>query len=229
MKPPAAANEVAPARRRLHAPQTGPFARYSRYVSIMKVVLPSLAALLLGLVVVWPRLTFDDKRFQIGFAKLSSKQVETLAMQNARYFGLDDSNRPFAVTSDMAVQEPGNSDLIHLQTPKADFTSTSGANIVVDAAAGLYHQVSKTLDLSGGVNLFHDAGYEIHTPTATIDLAHNTARGVEPVSGFGPQGRIEAAGFELTGKGQDIIFTGKAHLTLRGASPKGQGQGAKRR
>ncbi len=229
MKPPAAANEVAPIRRRLHAPQTGPFARYSRFVGIMKVLLPSMAALLLGLVVVWPKLAFDDKRFQIGFAKLSSKAVESLAMQNARYFGLDESNRPFAVTSEQAVQEPGNSDLIHLQAPKADFTSTSGANIVVDGATGLYHQAAKTLDLSGGVNLFHDSGYELHTPTATIDLAHNSALGTDPVEGFGPQGRIESMGFALAGMGKEIIFTGKAHLSLRGASPKGQGKGAKSR
>lgn len=223
------ADRIQPIRRRLKAPHTGPFARYSRFVGVMKVALPSLAALLLGLVVVWPKLALEDKRFQVGFAKLSSKQVETLAMHNARYFGLDESNRPFAVTSELAVQEPGNPDLIHLQAPKADFTSTSGANIVVDGATGLYHQFTKTLELAGGVNLFHDAGYELHTPTAVVDLNRNAAKGVEPVHGHGPQGRIESMGFELAGKGKEIIFSGKAHLTLRGASPKGQGKGAKSR
>ncbi|RAU23987.1 LPS export ABC transporter periplasmic protein LptC [Paramagnetospirillum kuznetsovii] len=195
----------------------------------MKVLLPSLAALLLALVVVWPKLAMEDKRFQIGFANLPSAKVETLAMQNARYFGVDESNRPFAVTSDLAVQEPGNSDLIHLQAPKADFTSSSGANIVVDAVTGLYHQSTKILDLSGGVNLYHDAGYELHTPTAVIDLGHNSGKGFDPVDGHGPQGRIESTGFELAGKGREIIFTGKAHLSLKGASPKGQGKGAKSR
>ena len=221
--------QIASLKRRLHGPLIGPFARYSRFVNIMKILLPSLAALLLGLVVVWPKLNFDDKRFQIGFAKLSSKDVQTLAMLNARYFGLDERNRPFVVTSDSAVQEPGNSDLIHLHAPKADFTSTSGSNIVVDGAAGLYHQNTKTLELSGGVNLFHDAGYEIHTPTAIIELNNNTARGFDPVEGHGPSGRIESTGFQMSGKGQEITFTGKAHLTLQGASPKGQGKGAKRR
>ncbi len=186
----------------------------------MKVLLPSLAAILLGLVVVWPKLVLDDKSFQIGFAKLPSKEVETLAMQNARYFGVDESNRPFAVTSELAVQEPGNPDLIRLKAPKADFTSPSGANIVVDGESGLYHQAAKTLDLSGGVNLFHDAGYEIHTPTAMVDLGHNAASGVDPVQGHGPQGRIESVGFELTGTGHSITFSGRAHLTLRAASPR---------
>lgn len=222
-------DQATPLRRRLRAPQTGPFSSYSRFVGLMKILLPSLAAILLGLVAVWPKLALEDKRFQIGFAKLPSTEVETLAMHNARYFGVDESNRPFAVTSDLAVQVPGNRDLLTLQSPKADFTSTSGANIVVDAASGLYHQSTKILELSGGVNLYHDAGYELHTATTTVNLNNNSAKGIDPVNGHGPQGRIESAGFELAGKGRDIIFTGKAHLSLRGASPKGQGKGAKSR
>ncbi|CAA7613078.1 conserved hypothetical protein [Candidatus Terasakiella magnetica] len=216
-------------RRRLHPLADTPFARHSRFVGIMKIALPSLAAILLGLVVVWPKLTLEDSRFQVGFAKLPSKDVETLAMQNARYYGVDESNRPFAVSSDLAVQEPGDRDLIRLKAPKADFTSTGGANIVVDALSGIYHQSSKLLDLTGEVNLYHDAGYELHTASATIDLGRNLARGVEPVEGHGPQGQIRSMGFELQGKGREITFSGKSHLTLRGASPKTQSKGAPRR
>jgi lipopolysaccharide export system protein LptC len=150
-------------------------------------------------------------------------------MRNARYFGVDESNNPFAVTSDLAVQQPGEPDLIHLNAPKADFISSGGANIVVDATAGLYHQTSKILDLTGEVNLYHDSGYELHTPSAVVDLAHNTAHGEEPVQGHGPQGRIEAVGFELHDAGNRITFGGKAHLTLRGASPKTPDKGARPR
>jgi lipopolysaccharide export system protein LptC len=70
------------------------------------------------------------------------------------------------------------------------------------------------------VNLFHDAGYELHTATATVDLGHNTARGTDPVEGHGPQGRIQAEGFEIRGTGHEIVFTGKSQLNLRGATPK---------
>jgi lipopolysaccharide export system protein LptC len=211
---------VMPSRRRSVSLRTGPFARYSRFVGIMKIALPCAAALLLGLVMAWPKLTQEDGRFQIGFAKLPSKEVETLSMKNARYFGVDETNRPFAVTSDVATQEPGNSDLVHLKAPKADFTSAGGANIVVDAETGLYRQAAKMLDLAGGVNIFHDAGYELHTATATLDLGGNAARGTDPVDGHGPQGHIESQGFELSGKSHQIMFSGKAHLTLRAASPR---------
>ena len=205
--------------------RVGFFADHTRFVGTMKIALPVAAAVLLTLVVIWPKLSQLDSSFKIGFAKLSTKEVETLAMKNARYFGVDDSNRPFAVTADHALQQPGSQDLIYLTNPKADFTSNSGANIVVDGQTGVYHQAAKVLDLAGGVNLFHDTGYELHTATATIDLARNQAEGNDPVDGYGPQGRIQSLGFKITGKNHDINFTGKAQLSLRAVSAKGSGKG----
>lgn len=225
MRARADADRPSPRPRHPRGPRVGPFADHSRFVAVMKIALPVLAAVLLGLVLVWPKLSRMDTRFHLGFAKLSTKEVETLAMKNARYFGIDDSNRPFAVTADTARQEPGNQDLIFLTNPKADFTTSSGANVVVDALSGVYHQSTKVLDLAGGVNLFHDTGYEIHTPTATIELAGNAARGTEPVEGHGPQGRIQSSGFEIAGNRHDIIFTGKSQLSLRAVSAKGPAKG----
>lgn len=222
MTPSAETRPAAARKRHPRGPRLGPFADHSHFVSVMKITLPALAALLLGLVVVWPKLAQMDSGFKLGFANLSPKSVDTLVMKNARYFGIDESNRPFAVTADTATQLPDNQDLVRLANPKADFTSSSGANIVVDAVSGLYHQSSKVLDLSGGVNLYHDSGYEIHTPTATVELSTNSAHGTDPVEGQGPQGAIHGSGFQITGKQHDITITGKSQLNLRAAKPKAQ-------
>jgi len=230
--PGAAARRI---RRRLHPPRTGPFARYSRFVGIMKIVLPSLSLVLLALLVAWPRLTMEENGFQLGFARLPSKEVETLAMQSPRYFGINETNRPYAVSADLATQENGRSDIIHLDNPKADFTTASGANVVIEADSGLYQKASNTLLLTGNVNLYHDSGTEMHTSSATIDLAHSSAHGDEPVTGNGPQGRIDAAGFDITNKGRTLTFTGKSKMSLRGVgspaskSGKTQPQGAPHR
>lgn len=216
-----------PPRRAPRGPRRGPFDDHSHFVSVMKIALPAMAVVLLGLVMVWPKLaSLGGGGFKLGFANLSPKSVDTLVMKNARYFGIDESNRPFAVTADTATQLPGNQDLIQLENPKADFTSSSGANVVADATAGLYHQSTKVLELSGGVNLYHDSGTEIHTPTATLELATNSARGFEPVEGRGPQGEIRGSGFEISGKKHDITFTGKSQLKLRAAGGKPQKKGS---
>ena len=94
--------------------------------------------------------------------------------------------------------------------------------MVLVAESGLYDQTMKLLDLSGGVSLYHDSGYELHTDTARVDLARNTARGLDPVTGHGPQGRIEAEGFEIAEHAKSIVFTGRAQLGLRAAPGPGR-------
>jgi lipopolysaccharide export system protein LptC len=206
--------------------RSGPLARYSRFVGVMKVALPIAAAALLALVLAWPRLSQLDDKFHIGFARLSPRDVETLSMLNARYYGLDAQNKPFSVTADIAVQEPGNQDLVHLQAPKADFVGSGGANVLIEANTGLYHQSTKMLDLTGSVSLFHDTGYEFHTEAAQVDLAHNTARGDLPVFGFGPNGQIQGQGFETKDRGQRIVFTGQSQMSLQAVRGKGPAKAA---
>lgn len=191
--------------------------RYSRFVRVMKILLPSLAAVLLALVVVWPRLHFDDTRFHVGFARLSPQSVQTLSMRNARYFGLDENNQPFSVTSDRATQEPSRPDVIDLDQPKADFSSRDGSAIFVQADHGYYHQKTQLLDLVGAVNLYHEKGYELHTERAEINLADSSAHGELPVHGQGPQGLLEGQGFQIRNKGSEVLITGKSALTLNAA------------
>ncbi len=205
------------------------YRRYSRFVRLMKVLLPSLAAVLLVLVVIWPRLAMHDDRFSIGFAKLSPEAVQTLSMINARYFGVDQNNHPYTVTADVATQEDSQTGIIDLQAPKADFTSKDGATVMVDADLGYFHQKEQFLDLYGHVDLYHENGYEMHTDEAHVDLKTDSAHGERPVQGQGPQGHLEGAGFVLTDKGGDITVTGKSTLVLRGASAAQGSGGADRK
>lgn len=201
--------------------------RYSRFVQVMKILLPSLAAVLLAMVVVWPRLRFDDKRFRIGFAQLSPQSVQTLSMTNARYLGLDKNNQPYSVTSDTATQEDQQPDIVDLVKPKADFISKDGSAIFVQGDRGYYHQKDQILDLIGSVNLYHEKGYELHTERAEVNLADSSAHGEVPISGQGPQGLLAGQGFRITDKGADVLVTGKSELTMKAAGGAGAKGGKK--
>lgn len=194
--------------------------RYSRFVVLMKILLPASAAILLALVMSWPRLSLEQERFRVGFAKLSTADVETLSMVNARFHGIDAQNRPFTVTADLAIERDPGKGLIDLETPKADFSSRSGDGIYMEATRGLFRQKEQILELQGTVSLFHDKGYEVHTTQAVIDLAGNSARGDQPVDGHGPQGLIRAEGFEIRDAGREVIFTGRSQMSLTGVKAK---------
>ena len=187
---------------------------YSRFVSMMKYLLPTVAAVLVVLVVIWPHIQPKDASFRIGFSALSARDTEEPNMVNARYVGTDKDSQLFSVTADIAKNLLQGIADVELEMPKADLSLEDGSWLVLTAETGIYNPTFKTLDLIGAVNLFHDFGYEIRTSRAFIDLEHNVAAGTEPVVGQGPFGELQSEGFRLEDKGRLITFTGKARLML---------------
>ncbi|MDR3439542.1 LPS export ABC transporter periplasmic protein LptC [Telmatospirillum sp.] len=206
-------NLVGPAARLMQA-------RYSRFVGLMKMALPAIAAALLGLVVVWPKVAPRDHAFQIAFANFNLKAVDTLSMTKPRYFGTDDKNLPFTVTADTATQVDAQTQAVALENPVADLTRKDGSGIVINSDVGFFRQKDGTLDLMGHVDLFQDSGYEMHTDSARIEVGAGNATGDDPTHGHGPTGTIEGEGFRLWERGKTIIFTGKSKAVLTMAKGK---------
>ncbi|MGE5476510.1 MAG: LPS export ABC transporter periplasmic protein LptC [Bacteroidales bacterium] len=187
---------------------------------LLGLVLPAVAAILLGLVVAWPHLTSTDDRFQLGLSNLSPSEVQNVSMVNARFYGLSRRNKPFTVTADVATEDEPGSGLFVLDQPKGDFTTASGKGIYVDARRGFYQQKLQVLDLEGEVNLYHEDGYELHTEKARVDLRTSDVVGTVPVQGLGPNGVIDGTGFRIREKGAKVEVTGRSKANLKGAGSK---------
>ncbi|MDX2222170.1 MAG: LPS export ABC transporter periplasmic protein LptC [Rhodospirillaceae bacterium] len=190
--------------------------RYSRFVGWMRVALPALAGLIVVIVVVVPQFRGDDDRFRIGTGPLPEVAIDTLSMVNARYFGTDADGQPFSITA-KGVRERGNGDArVELTAPQADITLNGGPWLSIEAQAGVYDPDAEVLDLTGEVSLFQDKGYEMHTTAATVHLKDGRAESRTAVDTQGPFGHMTSAGIELFDKGEVVVFTGPAHLVLRG-------------
>ncbi len=193
---------------------------YSRFVGAMKILLPVGALALVAIVAAWPYIQPSDSRFRIGFATLVSSEAQSPNIINPRLVGTDSSDQPFSITADMAKNFQLREDFwqngapVELEMPKADVTLEDGTWLVLTANSGLLIPQTKTLDLLGKVNLFHDSGYELHTEKATVDLKAGVAESNDPVEGQGPFGHLKAEGMRLLDKGKTILFTGKAQVTL---------------
>lgn len=189
-------------------------ANYSRFVSLMKLLLPVLALALAAVMVVWPQLKSRDGGFSLGFLSINPYDAENLRMDNARFTGLDKKTLPYTLTAEVAIQDGPGADIIRLQQPKADITLKDGTWLALTADNGIHRQKKQTLELTGVVNLFHDSGHSITTTHAEIDLVRGTAVGTQPVTGQGPSGTLTSQGFRFAGKGNIIQFTGKAKLVF---------------
>jgi len=199
--------------------------RYSSFVNAMKVVLPAVALGIILLVVAWPQFRAQKEGFHLGIANLSRNDVENLRMVHPRYQGLDKRGEPFTVTALTAIKRKPTSDVVELDTPQADITLNRGNWVTLKADFGAYREQDQQLDLIGKVSLYQDEGYEFHTLSARIDMANNTATGDDPVQGQGPFGDVTSQGFRILDKGARVIFTGKAHLTLRPKATDGAEHG----
>jgi lipopolysaccharide export system protein LptC len=188
---------------------------YARAIRLLKLVLPTIAAILIGIVAVWPQIRPGQNKLPLAAAEVSAEEIENLAMINARFMGIDGRNQPFTVTAEMATEAAPNSKQVQLSAPKADITLQNGTWLALTADSGVFRQDEQTVELEGHVNMFHDAGYEFETTTAFVDLGQGAAFGFEPIDGQGPFGTIEAEGFQVFDEGERVIFTGNATLVLR--------------
>ena len=187
---------------------------YSLFVLSMKVLLPALATALVLLIIAWPQISPTEERFRIGVSSISLEEAESLSMLNPRFDGIDEHNRPYSVTADLAVQDSGNDDLVDLELPKADMSMDDGTWVAVMAKSGRYHRKSETVDLSGEVVLFHDEGFEMKTEFAHVDLKAGVAEGDRAVEAQGPSGTLSSEGFRVEDRGERIYFTGKSRMVV---------------
>lgn len=193
---------------------------YSRFVLLAKYALPVIAGVVMMLVVVWPELKSTPKKFAVG---LSDVKIETAGGQrviNARFTGVDSENRPFSITAESVVQAGSDDNGVALAKPKADVTLAGDSWVAIAAPTGIFRRDDEILDLSGGVDLFHDDGYEFQTAEARLNFGTSAASGDSPIRGQGPFGTIEAEGFRIAGSGDSIFFTGKSRLLVYPNAPK---------
>lgn len=188
---------------------------YSLFVRAAKVALPIVAVGLFLLVFAWPQLDWQEDALPPGTLEVRPEDAENLRMTSARFIGVDSGGRPFTVTADEANQSGGETGPVHLVKPQGDLTLRDGAWVTLSAERGIYHRNDESLELFGGVTLFHDDGYELSSERARIDLKGGSATGDRPVSGHGPLGEIEGEGFLISDGGDTIIVLGKARLIVR--------------
>ena len=180
----------------------------------MKYALPTISAVAIILVVIWPELGNKPEKFRIPISDLRIQTSGGQRVINARYTGVDRENRPFSITADAVVQEVGDGTGVKLTAPKADLTLAGGSWVIIGAPKGTFRRKREILDLFGGVNLYHDAGYEFKTAMATVNLRSKEASGNQPIRGQGPFGTVKGSGFKVIDNGDRIIFTGKSQLVF---------------
>ncbi len=189
--------------------------RYSRFVRLMKLALPSAAVLVMGLVLAWPQVQNQVDRLGLDLAYLNLLAGNPSSIVNPRYFGVDERNQPYSVTAARAEERSDGSGLIDLTEPSGDIELDGERWISVRGDAGVYSREDGTVLLEGDVVMYRDDGVQFFTESARYDLETRQGQSDVPIEGRWSNGVIESEdGFRMFDGGGIILFKGQAHMIL---------------
>ena len=188
--------------------------RYSRFVGVMKFVLPLAAIGLIAIIAAWP--AFRDQ--EQPMVEALEKEPELLQVTGPVLVGTDQDDRPYSIAADRANQGAEGPHIVELSRPEGEIATGGGARISLNADVGRFDRESKQLHLLGDVELSRDDGHSFATDEAFVDMESQSAWGNSPVQGEGPMGEIRSEGFRIEDNGATVIFTGQSRAVLSGAS-----------
>lgn len=194
-----------------------PDAQASRFVRIMRLVLPLVAVGIVAALFVAKDM--EQEVIVPTPANLKSAAVPAQIVQNEllnpKFESRDKQNRPYEIIAKRAVQGENNKDLIMLDKPVGTMTMSGDRQIKVTAESGAYRQDTERFFLEGGVVLENSEGYVLRSEEAHMDLKERLTWSEKPVSGEGPDMAIEASGLKANAQSGEIVFIGPATLTLK--------------
>jgi lipopolysaccharide export system protein LptC len=196
--------------------------RHSRFVDVMRYLLPATAALLVGLVVAWPYVMGDGEGLIVPlYDNERIEAADPMRMQAPRYVGRGGDDRPYEVRARSAVLDPGAPDRIELDELQADVVARL-RELHVEALIGVYHRDERKLDLSGGIDMISSDGYRLRTDSALVDLATGGLVSETPVWADGPAGSMSAERFEIEEGGDVMRFHDNVRVQFR-TVPRAEG------
>jgi lipopolysaccharide export system protein LptC len=196
---------------------------YSRYVSLMKVVLPVGILLSIGFAVGWPYILSLGTE-EIAIIDTSQPEIRENRMVHPHYLSTDNKGQPFHVNAEWAKEQTEN--LANLVNPESSMTMEDGQTFNVKAKEGHYDKNTKVLNLKGGVKLTSTSGYLVETDQADVAIDKKVIHGKSYVKGKGPTGEIMGEeGFiikDCAGGKKEITLKGRSQVIINKSAMKKQ-------
>ena len=168
---------------------------YFRVINFLKIALPVIGV---GLILAM----FILSRDQVSKAvlPLANKFEHELAKQQINqlyYSGQTDAGDELALSAQAAAESLEGQDKLEMKSVSATVKTKYGLEINATAQFGEYSYSEKLLKMSGSVLISSSTGYQLSTPVLLVSTDGTYIRGVGPVEGFSPMGKIQAGKIEI--------------------------------
>ena len=169
---------------------------YFRVINFLKIALPVIGVGLIIAMFILSRdqvskavLPFDKNKFEHELAKQQINQLY--------YSGQTDAGDELALSAQAAAESLEGQDKLEMTSVSATVKTKYGLEINATAQFGEYLYSEKLLKMSGSVLISSSTGYQLSTPALLVSTDGTYIRGVGPVEGFSPIGKIQAGKIEI--------------------------------
>ncbi|MEP0707619.1 MAG: LPS export ABC transporter periplasmic protein LptC [Parvibaculum sp.] len=188
--------------------------RYSRFVSLMKIVLPLGALVLFGVILVYSGVFRSKDKLDIAFREIDTSPSD-LRMVSPRVTGVTEDGTPYVITADNATQDPARPNFVTFDNIQADMKFNAEEDwMSLTASGGTYNSEMQTLELVEKIDIFTTWGYEIHGEAATIDFDEGVLRSDSEIKGHGPLGTLRADRMKAEHASQVLRFDGNVKMLI---------------
>lgn len=192
----------------------------TRIVRAVKLLFPSIAAVLIGTLLVFPSLRSDVRDLKLDITRPKKEELEKLHVENTILYMTNKDNQVNNFTaSNIDETEPG-SKLIKLTRPEGMLPMNQKGWINIKSNSGYFNQETNIIQLTNNVEMFYNEGVEVRSDEVFYDFNQEKGYSSHPVAAEGFFGSLLAEGFEFTNKDNILTFTGHNDIIIHEESLK---------
>lgn len=199
----------------------GVVSKHTRRVRLAKLILPSFAAVLVAMLLIFPSLQNNEKEFLLDVTLPKKGELEKLHIEKTVLNITDKKNRVNNFTADNIDETEPGSKLIKLRNPDGVMPTSDLDWINIKSPTGFYNQNANTLTLTDNVEIYYSQGMNVNVPDIFYDFKTNIAKSDNPVKAQGEVGDLTSEAFEMNTETGVITFKGKTFIKLREEALKG--------
>lgn len=181
----------------------------SRVLRLLRLLMPSVAAVLLALVLIMPHFEKETIINEHDLTIPKKGELEKLHAEKAVFSTTDHNGKVSTFTADtMDETEPG-SKIIKIVHPKGKIPlKTEDTFIDVISEVGYFNQAENRVVLEKKVKAVYDNETTVDTDYAEYDFGASYAKGDKPMTAYGTWGQLWAEGFAYD-KSERILYLQK--------------------
>lgn len=185
-----------------------------RLMRAAKLAMPSLAAVLIALIMLYPSLKKDDVVANLDVTLPKKGELEKLHIEKTEFSVTDKDNQVSKIFADQVDELSAGSKVLKIANPQG--TIPAGGNdkpVNVSSKEGYYDQKNNALKLEKTVKAVYEDGTTALTEEVRYDFKNSFGKGTKPVYAYGSWGKLWAEQFTYNHNTQVLTLIGKSKIT----------------